>query len=650
MISLQNNIKQANYIKRALSFWNFELAEQSLKQLNEEQKGLKEYFEFLFETGNFEKFDLNALKDLNLNETKMGGGFKQELETLLQKDYKELKINDFRIGLRGAIACYLVRKYTQEQRLNLELANSLFEIILKEPSLLSKSFFMKTIIDYFNVLDDEEFFKSLTRLKYLYLLHTALNSQEGSKIYSKILYARIKKILNLNPKPKQNPKIAVLITGQLRGDWEYILQKNIKNLIKPLNADMFLFSWDEVALWPGFRGAAGNYVARNFSHISHICPGEIHHTSGLKKYFPNTFEIFDKSIKQKVELEEFKKYNFKKIHLANEKEFEETLNNQYGQLIRYWKNIVKQNYGFLQAVELIKSYEMQHNFTYDFLIRIRPDAEYFEMDPLYLHTLKNHQISAGARPYGTTDFLVYGRRDAMVKFLLILEDKDFKFVDYYGGVHPMISDWLIFNEIEFIDEKVKYTTINEKLSIPNFNKELQLDFEKLKQDGVSEEKLKDYRDFFELVCEYYKIEPEQRQNCISQHPCFLRLKEKKVKINSQQNSGAVLRVKNHLAYKLGNIMVSNNPKTFKEYKNTILRLIQAAKEHQIQRKQQKGIKLPPLETLKDYEEALKIKNYFSYRLGEALIKAFKNIYFGGMIKFFFFDIKRIKKEFHKKQS
>ncbi|WP_027306058.1 hypothetical protein, partial [Campylobacter cuniculorum] len=65
MISLQNNIKQANYIKRALSFWNFELAEQSLKQLNEEQKGLKEYFEFLFETGNFEKFDLNALKDLN---------------------------------------------------------------------------------------------------------------------------------------------------------------------------------------------------------------------------------------------------------------------------------------------------------------------------------------------------------------------------------------------------------------------------------------------------------------------------------------------------------------------------------------------------------------------------------------------------------
>ena len=82
---------------------------------------------------------------------KWGGGFKQELETLLQKDYKELKINDFRIGLRGAIACYLVRKYTQEQRLNLELANSLFEIILKEPSLLSKSFFMKTIIDYFNI-------------------------------------------------------------------------------------------------------------------------------------------------------------------------------------------------------------------------------------------------------------------------------------------------------------------------------------------------------------------------------------------------------------------------------------------------------------------------------------------------------------------
>ncbi|ARJ56593.1 hypothetical protein [Campylobacter cuniculorum] len=646
MISLQNNIKQANYIKRALSFWNFELAEQSLKQLNEEQKGLKEYFEFLFETGNFEKFDLNALKDLNLNETKMGGGFKQELETLLQKDYKELKINDFRIGLRGAIACYLVRKYTQEQRLNLELANSLFEIILKEPSLLSKSFFMKTIIDYFNVLDDKNFFQWHNIVKYLYLLQTTLNGYKTSEFYIELAHSQLKKILNLNPKPKQNPKIAVLITGQLRGDWEYILQKNIKNLIKPLNADMFLFSWDEVALWPGLRGT-NTWVYRNFPVLCSAVPKELELNSNLIKIFPNTFETLKQVKKSKEELKKLKNYDFKGILLEDDKNFE----NNYAELYLH-KIAARESYGWNKALKLMQDYEMQHNFKYDYVFRIRPDREHKIPEKYCL--IKDNEIMIDGGVLGAGGEGILGPRGAIIKFFKLFQYEEFNFINNYcrflGGIHGLYYFWMLFNGLKMNYITRMTYTVDEKLTFPDISKELQLDFEKLKQDGVSEEKLKDYRDFFELVCEYYKIEPEQRQNCISQHPCFLRLKEKKVKINSQQNSGAVLRVKNHLAYKLGNIMVSNNPKTFKEYKNTILRLIQAAKEHQIQREQQKGIKLPPLETLKDYEEALKIKNYFSYRLGEALIKAFKNIYFGGMIKFFFFDIKRIKKEFHKKQS
>ncbi len=71
MISLEENIKMADLIKRALSFWNFTLAEQKLKKLNDEQKGVREYFDFLFETGQFEKLDF--LKAQNLSDTKWGG-------------------------------------------------------------------------------------------------------------------------------------------------------------------------------------------------------------------------------------------------------------------------------------------------------------------------------------------------------------------------------------------------------------------------------------------------------------------------------------------------------------------------------------------------------------------------------------------------
>ncbi|MPV83668.1 hypothetical protein GC016_07535 [Campylobacter hepaticus] len=54
--------------------------------------------------------------------------------------------------------------------------------------------------------------------------------------------------------------------------------------------------------------------------------------------------------------------------------------------------------------------------------------------------------------------------------------------------------------------------------------------------------------------------------------------------------------------------------------------------------------LPPLETYPDYNEALKLKNSFTYKLGQALIQANKNWYRGGYIKFFLQDVPKLKKE------
>ena len=47
-----------------------------------------------------------------------------------------------------------------------------------------------------------------------------------------------------------------------------------------------------------------------------------------------------------------------------------------------------------------------------------------------------------------------------------------------------------------------------------------------------------------------------------------------------------------------------------------------------------------------YQKALNMKNHLSYKLGEALIKANKNWYKGGYVKFIF-EVMRINKE-HKK--
>ncbi|MBX7491137.1 alpha-2,3-sialyltransferase, partial [Helicobacter sp. Faydin-H70] len=42
-----------------------------------------------------------------------------------------------------------------------------------------------------------------------------------------------------------------------------------------------------------------------------------------------------------------------------------------------------------------------------------------------------------------------------------------------------------------------------------------------------------------------------------------------------------------------------------------------------------ALKLPPLESYSDYKEALRFKEHLSYKLGNAFLKAYKNVWGGG---------------------
>ncbi|EOA4929408.1 hypothetical protein ACM1X7_000738 [Campylobacter jejuni] len=71
---------------------------------------------------------------------------------------------------------------------------------------------------------------------------------------------------------------------------------------------------------------------------------------------------------------------------------------------------------------------------------------------------------------------------------------------------------------------------------------------------------------------------------------------------------------------------------------------QEQKAYKFKIKKNPNLALPPLETYPDYKEALKEKECFTYKLGEALIQASKNWYGGGYIKFAFKDVPRLKRE------
>ncbi|WP_370525020.1 glycosyl transferase [Helicobacter winghamensis] len=116
------------------------------------------------------------------------------------------------------------------------------------------------------------------------------------------------------------------------------------------------------------------------------------------------------------------------------------------------------------------------------------------------------------------------------------------------------------------------------------------------------------------------------------------------------NNTAKSRIHNHLSYKLGNAMIRNSKSLLGYIKMPfVLWAINVA--HNQQRQANQSLKFPLLESYPDYKEALKEKECFTYKLGEALIKANNTSFIsggGGYIKLLF-DILKLKKEFEAKR-
>ncbi|XAK24276.1 6-hydroxymethylpterin diphosphokinase MptE-like protein [Campylobacter coli] len=85
------------------------------------------------------------------------------------------------------------------------------------------------------------------------------------------------------------------------------------------------------------------------------------------------------------------------------------------------------------------------------------------------------------------------------------------------------------------------------------------------------------------------------------------------------NTGAVEQVKKHLSYKLGKAII-HDTKQFKNIINFPFRIFRIVKEHN---KDKNNIG-KNLREYSDYPEAVKIQQYFSYRLGKCIVSNYKN--------------------------
>ncbi|MPB08624.1 galactosyltransferase [Campylobacter lari] len=115
---------------------------------------------------------------------------------------------------------------------------------------------------------------------------------------------------------------------------------------------------------------------------------------------------------------------------------------------------------------------------------------------------------------------------------------------------------------------------------------------------------------------------------------------------------AKTRIKNQLSYKLGQAMIANS-KTLFGYLTMPMILLSIMISHRNEKriyckkiKKDPSLKQPPLESYPDYQEALKLKNHLSYKLGQVLIQANKTWYGGGYVKMLF-EINKIKSTYKK---
>lgn len=116
---------------------------------------------------------------------------------------------------------------------------------------------------------------------------------------------------------------------------------------------------------------------------------------------------------------------------------------------------------------------------------------------------------------------------------------------------------------------------------------------------------------------------------------------------------AKIRIQNQLSYKLGQALIINSKSVlgFLFLPFIILSIVishkQEQKAYKIKIKKNPNLALLPLEAYPDYQKAIKEKECFTYKLGEALIKANKTWYKGGYIRFIF-EVGKLKKKFKKK--
>ena len=264
-----------------------------------------------------------------------------------------------------------------------------------------------------------------------------------------------------------------------------------------------------------------------------------------------------------------------------------------------------------------------YNLCAEVLEELSRDGK-LSIDNLKMHRLKIPKVDIIAKKYDLSlkqkeidERLQQNKEKSNDKFLNFLAEEFIKKDDSIKGLE---------NEKEHLNKQIGFLQ-GEIINLNSIPQQIAREDLKIKKLQVKELEKK-------LGLKLSKLEP--RVNLV---------------LNKNLKTSAVVRVRNHLAYRLGAAIIVCNKSLFGLLSLPfVLSFIKAnyKKEqnaYKVLIKQRPDLKLPNLETYADYQAALKEKECLTYKLGEAMMRADKAWYKGVYVKFYF-EAKRLEREFN----
>ena len=291
------------------------------------------------------------------------------------------------------------------------------------------------------------------------------------RLITDIIQTKIK--LNNNFSIPVQKKIAICISGVYRGH-EEALKSIVENLVEPLNADIYMHSWDQTALWPGIGGTPS--FIRLFGAEGELNAPEEYRGVGqirrVRHKFPQLYEIIRQPVYGKTDRERLVHLlKTENIFIENDEKFHQLISvNPAGFEGRGGLNQAKMFYGINESFKMA----LNSGRHYDYIIRTRPDV--FIRQPLNIELINQLEPSVFyglvERVVGITDLEFTLSSSMAYSFVEMCENmykigrlNPFAHLPKYDS-HLLILCWLIdnhyHNERDLIDRVL--------LDSGNFNK------------------------------------------------------------------------------------------------------------------------------------------------------------------------------------